>query len=153
MQRIYGAGHELVWADDMPAGGWRGPLPLWPFDRPEPAELGTFINDARLVVEIIYSQAHPMVPPSVRPLDPEPALFARTIHAWHLNGDGTLCFFQAAGDWEPSGTAADLIVKAAGWFLEYELMRRGAISSMTERGLSADTSHDGLFIPYVRRGA
>lgn len=144
---------DLDWVGDLPAGGWRGVVPAWPFDRPVPPELDAFLGPGRLVVQVEYSQAHPMVPPAVHPLDPEPSWLVRTQHAWHVNGDGSLCLMQAADDWRPTDTAADLIVKAAAWYLEFELMRRGVIRAMTERGIVNDDSLDRLLSPYIRCGA
>jgi len=143
----------LEWVDDLPAGGWRGSVPVWPFERRVPPELDAFLGGVRLIVEVVYSQAHPMAPPRVRPLEPEPSWSARTQHIWHVNGDGTLCLMQATDDWHPTDTAADLIVKAAGWYLEFQLMERGVIGAMTERGLVYDDGLDHLLSPYIRCGA
>lgn len=55
----------------------------------------------------------------------------------------------------PSGrgldTAADLVVMASGWFIEYLLFDVGAITTMTENGVS-DASLDGMIVePRARR--
>lgn len=144
---------DLEWNPDLPAGGWHGAVPIWPFDRPVPPELDAFLGADRLIVQVEYSQAHPMVPPSVHPLDPEPSWLVRTQHTWHVNGDGSLCLMQAADDWNPTDTAADLIVKAAGWYLEFQLMSRGIVRAMSERGIVHDNSLDHLLSPYIRCGA
>lgn len=144
---------DLGWVDDLPAGGWRGPVPVWPFERAVPPGLDAFLGSGRLIVEVAYSQAHPMVAPRVRPLEPEPSWYARTQQAWHVNGDGTLCLMQATDDWHPTDTAADLVVKAAGWYLEFLLMERSVIEAMTERGLVHDDSLDRLLSPCIRCGA
>ena len=47
------------------------------------------------------------------------------MHTWHVNGDGSLCLMQAADDWQPEDTAADLVRKACGWFVEYLLVEAG----------------------------
>jgi hypothetical protein len=60
---------------------------------------------------------------------------------------------QAADDWNPTDTAADLIVKAAGWYLEFQLMSRGIVRAMSERGIVHDNSLDHLLSPYIRCGA
>jgi hypothetical protein len=143
---------EMQWIPDLPAGGWRGPVPLWPFERAAPADLEAFVGSGRLIVEVSYTQAYPMVPPRVRPLEPEPRCDTRTQQIWHVNGDGTLCLMQATDDWRPTDTAADLVVKAASWYLEFLLMERGLIGAMSVRGLASDNSLDRLLIPYIHCG-
>ena len=78
------------------------------------------------------------------PLDPQPDPMVRTQHAWHVNGDGTLCLLQTASDWDGTGTAAELVLKAAGWFLEYLLMEAGRIEQMSTAGIVNDDSWDDL---------
>lgn len=134
---------ELEW---LPEGGWEGLIPMWPFDRPQPAGLEAFLNHRRLRVLIEYPQSFPMVEPSIFPIDPEPEIYQRTQTQWHVMGDGSLCLFQNASDWTGRETAADLIVKTAGWFLEYELMQRGLIDEMTRDGIVNDASLDHLFV-------
>jgi hypothetical protein len=138
---------ELVWVDDDPAGGWEGVVPPWPFARPQPEQLEEFLAGRRLRIRIEYSQAHPMVEPVVRPIEPEPDPMYRTQHQWHVNGDGSLCLLQEAQDWSPTDTAADLVVKAAGWFLEYLLMEQGRLGAMTTNGIATDNSLDVLLTP------
>lgn len=133
---------DLAW--DEPAGVWVGEAPEWPFLRPRPAALEEFLDGRRLRVRVEYSQAFPMVAPRVVPLDPEPDPMVRTQHDWHVNGDGSLCLLRRASDWDGAGTAAELVVKAAGWFLEYLLMEAGAIEAMTESGIVNDNSFDHL---------
>jgi len=138
---------ELAWVDDDPAGGWAGVVPPWPFARPQPEQLEEFLDGRRLRIRVEYSQAHPMVEPTVRPIEPEPDPMYRTQQDWHVNGDGSLCLLQQARDWSPTDTAADLVVKAAGWFLEYLLMEQGRITAMTTRGIVTDDSLDELLTP------
>jgi hypothetical protein len=57
-------------------------------------------------------------------------------------GDGSLCLLQTADLWTGRETAADLVIKASGWFVEYLLMEAGAIERMTLSGLNADISLD-----------
>jgi hypothetical protein len=52
-----------------------------------------------------------MVPPDLYPLDPDVPIDRRTQNRWHVNGDGSLCTVQAAEDWQPDCTAADLVRK------------------------------------------
>jgi len=136
----------MVWQDDNPAGGWQGVAPEWPFERPRPGGLDDFLAGACMTVRVQYLQAHPMVAPLVYPLDPPVDYGVWTLHDWHINGDGSLCLLQRASDWTGRSTAVDLIVKAAGWFLEYLLLERQVRSSMTECGIVHDDALDGLFV-------
>jgi hypothetical protein len=142
-----GAAPDLTWSDAPPAGGWDGVCPLWPFDRPAPGKLREFVGERAFTIAVRYEQAHPMVPPRIMPIDPEPAIAVRAMHRWHLNGDGSLCLFQTATDWDGTGTAADLLLKAAAWYLEYLLMLEGRIEEMTECGIVHDDSLDALMVP------
>jgi hypothetical protein len=132
---------DLVWSAQG-SGSWTGPVPAWPFDRAAPAGLHTFLADRRLRAQLTYGHAFPVIPPAVWPLDPEPSIEHRTDHAWHVNGDGSLCLLRTAAAWTGRDPAAELIVKAAGWFIEYVLMSAGLITQMTSTGLSSDLSLD-----------
>lgn len=142
---------NLVWDKNLTrlghddSGGWAGLLPTWPFKRPGPPELEEFLAGATLEAVILCLQAHPAVKPRVYPTDPEPDLRVRTMNAWHVAGDGSLCLSQRAYDWDGSETAAELVPKAAGWFLEYLLLDRGHVDAMTEVGIVADDQLDHLF--------
>lgn len=133
---------EMEWLADASAGGWEGLAPIWPFDRPAPPGLGALLGDRRLRLLVFYSQAHPMVEPKLFPVDPDPPRHHRTLHEWHLNGDGSLCLLQTADAWTGRDTAADLVAKASGWFIEYLLRERGAIEALTESGIHTDASLD-----------
>jgi hypothetical protein len=137
---------NLKWIDDDPAGGWKGPVPEWPFDRPAPPHLEDFLADRRLSVRVEYLQSFPMVEPKVWPLDPEPEPRCRTDARWHVLGDGSLCLLRSASDWTGRETAADLVVKASGWFLEFLLMEAGLIEEMTVDGIANDPRLDDLFV-------
>lgn len=126
-------------------GGWSGTVPLWPFDRACPAGLGAFVNGHRFELRVVCLQAHPAVQPRIYPLDPDPDLEWRTSHAWHFNGDGSICLTQRAYDWDGSELVAALVPKLASWFLEYLLLSRGHIEQMTERGIAELDVHDHLF--------
>jgi hypothetical protein len=134
------AAPQLVWDGTL----WRGLVPVWPFDRDAPARLDQFLGDRRLTLEVAYYEAYPMVPPRFTPLDPDPDIRVRTVHAWHVNGDGSLCLFQNADDWDPRVLAAGLMPKASGWFLEYLLLIDGRIDSMTINGIANDDALDHL---------
>lgn len=124
---------------------WTGTLPLWPMERPEPIGLRDYVGTRRLHVEVHYLDSFPMVAPRFVPIDPEPPLTVRTMSRWHVLGDGTLCLFQNFTDWDPHCTAADLIPKASGWFLEYLLMEDRRIDAMTESGIASNGELDPLF--------
>jgi hypothetical protein len=130
---------------DAATNSWEGTLPVWPFDRHPPPDLEGFVGGRRFQVLVQYSEAFPMVAPAVHPVDPSPPLLARVDHAWHLNGDGSLCLLQGAAAWDGTGSAADLLLKAASWFLEFLLMEAGLVEQMSESGIVHDDSLDHLF--------
>ena len=131
-------------------GGWIGRLPLWPFERPEPAGLRDLLQKG-LEVAVAYSAAHPIVPPSVYPLTPEPAIEERTQAIWHVAPDGSLCLLQSQGQWQPAASIIDLLLKAAGWHVEYALMQAAVIEKMTECGIVSDDSSDALIALAAQR--
>jgi hypothetical protein len=96
------------------------------------------------MVLVRCGQAYPAVPPHIYPLDPEPELVERTQQRWHVNGDGTLCLFQSEAVWNPRATLGDVLLKAAGWRIEYALMKGGFIEAMTISGIVNDPSLDEL---------
>lgn len=142
LEAVRAVAPALVWVDDRDR--WEGELPLWPFERDQPAGLDGFVGDRRFSVHITYSQGFPMVAPQIVPIDPTPEFGARIQHAWHLNGDGSLCLLQSADAWDGSGTAADLVLKGASWFLEYLLMEAGQMTKMSENGIVTDPGSDHL---------
>jgi hypothetical protein len=93
---------------------------------------------------MFYSAAHPMVPPQVHPVDPEPALDERTQHRWHVAPGGALCLLQTYGAWTPESSIVELLLKAAGWRVEYALMKSGVVDAMTVNGIVSDPSRDHL---------
>lgn len=90
-----------------------------------------------------------MVPPDLYPLDPDVPAHRRTMNRWHVNGDGSLCLMQAADDWQPTDTAADLVAKASGWFIEYLLVDGGDLDAMTQRGVYLNTEIDALLARFA----
>lgn len=134
---------DLTWTGKG-AGSWEGPVPAWPFERPAPPGLDALLAGRRLRVLVAYGHAFPMTTPVVWAIYPEPSIEQRTEHAWHVNGDGSLCLLEAAAAWTGREAAAELVAKAAGWFIEYLLMCRGLIASMTNVGLAADPSVDAI---------
>lgn len=141
---------DLQWPDDSarwrsrPAMGWLGEAPLWTPDRPMPAGVEKLVGTRRLELAVYYPEAFPAAPAVLYPVDPEVPLDRRTLHQWHVNGDGSLCLMQAAADWQLEDTAADLVRKASCWFIEYLVVEAGLRQQMTERGLLADDSLDEL---------
>jgi len=134
---------DLTWSDNG-AGSWSGLVPAWPFERAEPPGLGMLLAGRRLRAQVSYGHAFPMTAPSVWPIDPEPSIAQRTQHEWHVNGDGSLCLLEAPAAWTGREPATELIIKAAGWFIEYLLMSAGLITGMTSTGLAADLSMDAV---------
>lgn len=126
------------------AGVWIGWLPRWPFDRPEPPRLVDLIGVQGLRVAVEYGHAYPMMAPRIHPLTPEPGLVERTDHKWHVMGDGSLCLLQEDAAWTGRDSVVDLLVKAAGWRVEYALMKAGVIETMTLHGIVDDGQLDHL---------
>lgn len=143
-------GPELVWTEALPGstgGGWVGMCPVWPFARPRPPELDAFLASRRFTIQVRLSPAHPVVAPTVYPVDPEPDIRVRTRQAWHVLGDGGLCLLRETLDWTGAEPVAELVRKAAAWFLEFLLMTDGLIDEMTRDGIVHDDSLDHLFVP------
>ncbi len=138
---------EMAWLDLDGAGGWEGLAPAWPFERDAPPQLDAFLDGGRLRLLVAYFQAFPAVQPAVIPLHPMPPLKRRLLHRWHLNGDGSICVLQSADHWSGREAAAELVVKAAGWFIEYLLVDREVRAEMSENGIAADPSLDHLLVP------
>jgi hypothetical protein len=136
---------ELRWVELGTVGGWEGPVPAWSFERPAPRPgLDNLLELRRLEVRVVYFQAHPAVAPAVYPLDPVPPREHRLSHDWHLNGDGSLCLLGTAAQWRLADTAAELVIKASGWFIEYRLKQLGLIDAMSSHGLYVDASRDEI---------
>ena len=141
LEAMPAAAPQITWMGDH----WAGELPVWPFGRPEPPALSDYLARRRFSVEIRYYESFPMSAPRFIPIDPDPPIAVWTMNRWHVAGDGSLCLFQNFTDWDPFCTAADLVPKAAGWFLEYLLMSDGVVEEMTPRGIAVDDSLDHLF--------
>lgn len=134
---------DLLFFDSGQAG-WRGRLPVWPFDRPEPVGLAALTGGLGLDLVLRYGAAYPVVSPAIEPLDPEPKPEELTQTQWHVLGDGNLCLFQTQADWDPASSVVDLLVRAAGWRIEYALLKAGVREDMTLAGIARDDSLDGL---------
>jgi hypothetical protein len=139
---------NLQWIESspaLPAGGWEGEIPKWPFERHRPDPGLDLLVPAPLTVRVELKQSFPASPPKLWPLlDPLPDPVRRTQTDWHINGDGSLCLLQTAGMWTGRDPAADLVAKAAGWFVEYRLMEEELVEAMTINGICSDPSRDDL---------
>jgi hypothetical protein len=141
---------ELRWREGLRyheregLAGYEGPLPGWCAPRPEPPGVDELLAGTRLHIRCIYTEATPMIPPIIFPLDPEIPLDRRNNHAWHLNGDGSLCLLRGAEDWQPGETAVALLIKASCWFVEYRLKVRGLIKAMSENGIATEERFDAI---------
>lgn len=124
-------------------GRWTGRLPVWPFDRPVPDGLWDLVPEGASVV-MSYSAAHPVLPPRITVTDPEPELQERTQHRWHVAPGGSLCLLQTEGDWTPETSPVELLMKAAGWRIEYALMKAGILEAMSTNGIVSDHMRDHL---------
>jgi hypothetical protein len=138
---------EMSWREDLeyrmrPVVGWVGNAPIWGAERAKPAGVDELLAGQQLELAVFYREGFPMAPPALSPLVPDVPIARRTLHRWHVNGDGTLCLMQRADDWAPTDTAADLVLKASGWFIEYLLVEGGHREAMTERGIFEDTAVD-----------
>ncbi|WP_062995204.1 hypothetical protein [Nocardia mikamii] len=136
---------------EIPHGGWKGELPRWPFNRPAPESLDELIGTAGLPVSVAYRAAYPMVPPLIYPLDPVPTLEERTQTTWHVAPGGSLCLLRSVGAWLPEASITELLAKAAGWRIEYALMKAAVIDQMSVNGIVSDPSHDHLILHAAHR--
>lgn len=131
-------------------GHWAGVLPIWPFERQAPEGLDELTCAGGLKFALYYKAAYPMIPPVVYALEPEPALVERTQNKWHVAPGGSLCLLQSDGAWIPEASIVDLLLKAAGWRIEYALMKAGLIESMSTNGIVSDSSRDELIAKAVQ---
>jgi hypothetical protein len=139
---------DLEWIDlspELPAGGWEGEIPKWPLERDRPDPGLDRLVPVPLSLRVALKQSFPASPPKLWPLlDPLPDPIYRTQTDWHINGDGSLCLLQAADTWTGRDPAAELVAKAAGWFVEYRLMEEELVEAMTINGICSDPSRDDL---------
>lgn len=135
---------DLRWPNGRIGAGWEGLAPGWGAERPEPPGVSNLLAARRLRLRVLCPEAFPMVPPDIFPLDPDVAIGRRTLQQWHVNGDGSVCLMQAAEDWQPENSAADLVCKASGWFIEYLLVEAGDLDTMTIRGVYVSDEIDAL---------
>lgn len=140
---------DLTWREGRPVCGWVGRAPEWSADRPQPPGVKELLGGRRLGLEVLYPEAFPAVPAELFPTDPEVPLDRRTLSRWHVNGNGSLCLMQSADNWQLTDTAADLVRKASGWFIEYLLLEAEEIEKMTMQGIFNDTSLDPVLAKFA----
>lgn len=133
----------LTWSAEG-AGSWEGHLPRWPFDRPEPMGLVELIGPDGMPVVVRYGQAYPMVPPAIFPLDPVPEPVEHLWTRFHVMGNGSLCLLQGNSVWTGRQSITELLLKAAGWRVEYAMIRSGVVDAMTINGIVNDGRRDHL---------
>lgn len=131
----------------LPDGGWYGVLPIWPFERPQPTGVDELVAGQGLEMVLEYPAAYPMIAPTIHPLSPEPAFEERTQATWHVLPGGGLCLLQSAGGWIPEASVTELLLKAAGWRIEYALMKTGALEKMSVAGIVSDPTLDAVIGP------
>ena len=137
---------EMEWFEGpdrgLGRGGFEGLAPLWPIPRPEPAGLLRLTEGRRLRLRVDFRAGAPAQPPRLVALDPAPSVETRMQERFHVNGDGSICLIMHPSDWSSDHTAADLVEKASGWFIEYLAVERGLIEEMSAAGLFEDDSLD-----------
>lgn len=135
----------------LPHGGWKGVLPVWPFAREAPRGLNELVPEGLLFI-LEYPSAYPMVPPIIHPLRPEPEPIEMTQAAWHVLPAGGLCLLRSDGAWLPEASVTELLLKAAGWRIEYALMKAGVIEKMSVNGMVSSSELDGLVSATIPEG-
>lgn len=135
---------DMQWVDGLPAKGWRGLAPEWPMPRARPENLDKLLQAQRLELEVRYSQGFPAEAPTLIPLDPQPDPDQRFREKWHLNSDGSLCLVGRVRDWDEAFTAAELVEKAAGWFIEYRAVQEQLLEEMSAVGMFVSSDLDQL---------
>jgi hypothetical protein len=113
--------------------------------------LSDLLQGRGLTVQLSYGAAYPIVSPYVLPMDPQPLFEELTQTRWHVLGNGALCLFQTQADWDPRSSVIDLLLKSAGWRIEYGLLKAGVRSDMTMAGIVRDDSLDGLLVEAAQR--
>jgi hypothetical protein len=133
----------LQWDADGP-GRWHGEVPLWPFDRPQPAGLPSLVGGRPLGVEMVCTPPHPMLAPFVFPVSVELPIHALGDADWHLLPNGALCLFRGTAWWDPERLVASLVPKISGWYVEFHLMMAKRLRRMPDRGVDRDDQLDAI---------
>jgi hypothetical protein len=128
--------------EHFPNGGFEGLAPEWPFERKCPAGLKKLTGGAALRLRVVYGQGFPALPPLLFPLDPVPEPGVRMSEKVHVNGDGSICLILHPSDWRCGESAAALVEKASGWFIEFLAIEHGLIEVMSPAGLFASDTLD-----------
>lgn len=136
----------LDWTADG-AGRFEGPLPLWPFERSAPTNLSDLLDP--FVVRVEYNHAFPAAPPRILPLIPQPIPTIRGFTEFHVLPSGHLCLLRDADQWYPWSKTSELLLKAAGWAIEFALLETRAITQMSMSGIVIDTSYDELIAEQI----
>jgi hypothetical protein len=131
-------------SEHFPNGGFQGLAPEWPFKRKRPAGLEELTGGAALRLRVVYGQGFPALPPLLFPLDPVPETKERMSEKVHVNGDGSICLILHPSDWRSSESAAALVEKASGWFIEFLAIERGLIEAMSPASLFASDTLDEI---------
>lgn len=154
-------GAEMTWTTEVAHrarvySGWIGTAPDWAAERPRPPGVVELLAGSRLRLAVAYPEGFPMIPPILIPLREDGSHLVpiqyRTMQEWHVMGDGSLCQLQSMASWTPTDTAADLVVEASGWFVEYRLMCEKKIDRMSEKGIGVDLSLDSVIADYASDG-
>jgi len=140
-ETLAGFAPNLQWLPDRQA--WTGELPVWPFRRPQPLGLDDLLTRG-LVVMVAPPPVYPIVAPVLYPITPDPPIAVRTQQRWHVAGDGRLCLMKSPGQWDPREPLTNLLLRAIGWHVEYALMVRGLIPTMTVNSIIDDDQLDAL---------
>jgi hypothetical protein len=114
-----------------------------------PEGLQELTGTTGLEVAVMYSAAHPMIAPTIFPVSVHPTVHEESRSVWHVAPGGSLCLLQSEGGWNPGASITELLAKAAGWRIEYALMKRGAIQEMSARGIVTDSSFDHLITAFA----
>lgn len=133
---------NLAWVPEG-AGRFEGEIPVWPFERPEPAGLRALVPEPGRV-SIEYRQAFPAVPPTIVCRRPSPDISLRSFEAFHVLPNGGLCLLRGADQWTLTSQTSELLLKASGWIIEYALLHAGAVQRMTVNGIVEDDQLDAL---------
>jgi hypothetical protein len=92
---------------------------------------------------VVYGHAYPMVAPAIFP---STGTTAQRAHGPAVARHGRWQSVPAQDDaaWTGRESIVELLLKAAGWRVEFELMRRGVIGAMTINGIVEDSQLDHL---------
>ena len=115
--------------------------PGWPFTRPEPDGLARLVPTP-LRARVVYGHAFPSIPPTLYPVDPEPDVTLRSFTLYHVLPNGGLCLLRDADHWDLLSLTSDLLLKAAGWRIEFALYQHGKLEKMTTNGIVTDDQHN-----------